>query len=75
MTIYTLFYNSSYLGAFRERPAAQAAARKRAEYRDEPYPDEAVTWEEDATPGCKTRWIMSVGGEWSGYHVTEDQLR
>jgi hypothetical protein len=75
MKIYTLFYNSGYLGAFREREAAQAAARKRAEYRDELFPDEPVTWEEDATPGRKTRWIMSVGGEWTGYHVTEDQLR
>jgi hypothetical protein len=74
MTIYTLFCNSGYLGAYRERPAAQAAARERAEYRDELFPDEAVTWEEDAS-GRKARWTMSVGGGWSGYHVTEDQLR
>jgi hypothetical protein len=73
-TIYTLFYSSGYMGAYREREAAQAAARARAEYRDELFPDEAVTWKEDATPGHKTRWIMTISGGWTGYHVTEDQL-
>jgi hypothetical protein len=74
-TIYTLFRHGAYLGAFRERPAAQLAAQKGAEYRDELDAGQEVTWDVDATPGCKTQWVMWTPDGCTGYHVAEDQLR